>query len=262
MDFAKAFDRIDHRILLTKLSELGFSDALVSFFRSYLTDRFQFVTYNCFKSSLYEITSGVPQGSNLGPLFFCLFINDLNDVIGCQKLFFADDLKIFSSIISIDDCIDLQVALDNVVHWCNTNRLNLNISKCKVVTYTRKSYAITYNYQVDLQALVRVDALKDLGVHFDSKLSFSGHVEQIVSSSTRMLGFIIRLSQDFQDKDVLITLFSAYVRSKLEYCSLVWNPIYDCYIKSIESVQRKFLKFLIFRIDGRYPTEAVIISIY
>ena len=70
-----------------------------------------------------------------------------------------------------------------------------------------------------------------------------------------MLGFIIRLSQDFQDKDVLITLFSAYVRSKLEYCSLVWNPIYDCYIKSIESVQRKFLKFLIFRIDGRYPNR-------
>ena len=72
-DFSKAFDRIDHRILLAKLSELGFSDALVSFFRSYLTDRFQFVTYNCFKSSLYEIPSGVPQGSNLGPLFFLSF---------------------------------------------------------------------------------------------------------------------------------------------------------------------------------------------
>ena len=114
-DLSKAFDRIDHRFL-AKLSELGFSDALVNFFRSYLADRFQFATCNCFKSCLYEISSGVPQGSNLGLLFFCPFINDLNDVIGCQKLFFADDLKIFSSIISVDDCIDLQVALDNVVH--------------------------------------------------------------------------------------------------------------------------------------------------
>lgn len=252
-DFSKAFDRLDHRILLIKMEQFGFSTSLIQLLSSYLTNRSQYVLYNGFHSNIYKVTSGVPQGSNLGPLLFLIFINDLNNQITCQKLLFADDLKIFSPIKTACDCDSLQADLDNLTHWCSLNLLDLNISKCKTITFSRKVTVINYDYHINSETLTRTDSIKDLGIHFDSELSFSSHIELTVKSSMKMLGFVLRLGQDFQDNVVLINLYFAYVRSKLEYCSLVWNPIYACYIDSLESVQRKFLKFLCFRIDGRYP---------
>lgn len=254
-DFSKAFDRIDHCLLLSKLQLYGCSTVLVQFFSSYLTNRLNYVTYNGFTSNPYTVTSGVPQGSNLGPLFFALFVNDLNDTLSCKKLFFADDLKIFASINSIDDCHMLQRELNKVAQWCHLNSLVLNITKCKVVTYSRKDELIDYDYHIDTQSLSRTDSTRDLGVFFDSKLSFAKHIELTVSSSMKTLGFILRLSQVFHDNGVLIKLFYCYIRSKLEYCSLIWSPIYEYQVKSIESVLRKFLKFLCFRTDGRYPNR-------
>lgn len=256
-DFSKAFDRINHTILLAKLDRYGFSHMLVNLFSSYLSNRLQYVTYNGFKSSTYSATSGVPQGSNMGPLLFSLFINDIDDILKCDKLLFADDLKIFAPINSVDDCSNLQSELNKLVGWCGSNHLSLNISKCKVITYSRKANSTIYDYHIDSQSLSRTDSTKDLGIYFDNKLTFSKHIDTTVSSSMRTLGFILRLGQDFRSNDVLIKLFFTYVRSKLEYCSLTWNPIYDCHIQSIESVQRKFLKYLTFRIDGRYPHRGI-----
>lgn len=254
-DFSKAFDRIDHNILLYKLSAYGFTANAVQLLKSYLSNRYNYVTYNGFKSGVYPITSGVPQGSNLGPLLFSLFVNDLNVSVTCNKLIFADDLKIYSSINSLHDCMALQNELNKVSQWCNSNKLQLNISKCKVISYTRKTNPILFHYNVDTEVLLRTDTTRDLGVCFDNKLSFSEHIQQTVSASLKRLGFVVRQGRVFEDNEVLIKLFFTFVRSKLEYCCLIWNPYYNYYNKLVESVQKKFLKFLAFHVDGVYPNR-------
>nr|CAI5866027.1 unnamed protein product [Callosobruchus analis] len=104
-DFTKAFDKISHQRIIDKLQLFGFSERLLNFFSSYLNERLQYVSYNGFKSHSYIVTSGVPQGANLGPLLFLYFINDLSNILTCHKLLFADDLKIYSQINDITDCL-------------------------------------------------------------------------------------------------------------------------------------------------------------
>ena len=137
-DFKKAFDQIDHHILLEKLNSFRFSNSLLLLFRSYLFNRKIFVRYRNFVSKPFCPNSGVPQGSNLGPLLFLLYINDVVDSLFCHKLLFADDLKIFHSISVPEDCDILPENINALSSWCASNRLLLNKNKCFKVTYSRK----------------------------------------------------------------------------------------------------------------------------
>ena len=137
-DLSKAFDKLDHGILLSKLRSIGFDNTLLQLLQSYLSNRKFFVSYNGYTSIKNTAKSGVPQGSNLGPLLFLLFINDLPNSLFCETLMYADDVKIFSTINSYNDCLTLQFNLSVLHEWCITNRLKLNIDKCKIVTFTRK----------------------------------------------------------------------------------------------------------------------------
>ena len=133
-DFSKAFDRLDHGIIATKMSLLGFHPSLVQFFLSYLQDRIQCVEFNGFVSRRFVATSGAPQGSNLAPLIFSLFVNDIVSNLQCETLLFADDLKLFRVVRDPGDCHLLQHDLDTLSGWCLMNRLPLNVNKCKKVT--------------------------------------------------------------------------------------------------------------------------------
>lgn len=252
-DFSKAFDSIDHVLLIRKLQTFGFSDSLGCLISSYLSDRQQFVTFNGFRSNFYTAASGVPQGSNIGPLLFLIFINDLPDLLGCEKLLFADDLKIFTKIKTPTDCSHLQADLLVLQKWCTQNALSLNIAKCKIVTYTLKKNAIKYNYSINNELLGRCDSVKDLGVTFDSQFSFIPHIDLTISIALKMLGFICRNCNSFTDEDALKSLYFALVRSRLDYAAIVWQPLSDCHKFALERVQRKFLKFLTFRKTGTYP---------
>lgn len=106
---------------------------------------------------------------------------------------------------------------------------------------------------MDGEVVPRSDSVRDLGVLFDSKLTFSDHICSITTTAMKTLGFIIRTCRGFHDITAMKTLYYAYVRSKLEYCSVVWYPQYHIYKDMIEAVQRKFLKFLAFKRDGVYP---------
>ena len=256
-DFQKAFDQVDMYILIQKLESSGFSMGLLNLFRSYLLGRRQFVEIEGFRSAEYTVKSGVPQGSNLGPLLFLLFINDLADSLTCLKLFFADDLKIFSKITSVDDCKHLQNELNSLDEWCANNKLNLNLSKCFVVSYSRKKSPIKYNYAIKSQELIRCTTIKDLGVTFDEALSFNFHLLNISLSASKSLGFIIRNCRAFESQTALKVLFYSFVRSKLEYAVIVWHPIYQTYIKRLESTQRKFVKYLAFKEDHAYPERGI-----
>lgn len=252
-DFSRAFDTIDHRILLTKLEHLGCNPQLVKFFQSYLLNRSSYVSYNGYNSNSFITSSGVPQGSNLGPLLFNIYINDLFEELGSNVLGYADDLKIFNSAVNESECSLLQTRLEVIAHWCQRNGLCLNVAKCNVISYNRKSTPLLFPYSVDTMIIPRRTCIRDLGVTFDIKLSFSEHIMNITKSASKCLGFVIRQSREFTNISTMSVLYYAFVRSKLEYASLVWFPHYLYLNLYLEKVQKRFLKYLSFRIDGIYP---------
>lgn len=254
-DFSRAFDTISHNILLAKLEEFGFSVSLIHFFRTYLIDRSYYVAYGGFRSRPFLAVSGVPQGSNLGPLLFLLFIDGLMNSVDCHKLLYADDLKIYCNINSIADCLHLQSQIDVIVNWCKLSSLKLNANKCKVISFSRKKSPIIFDYTLNNVTLERHFGTKDLGIFFDCELNFSEHINNISKSSSRLLGFIIRNCRHFTNEAALKTLYFSLLRSKMEYGSLIWYPIYENQSLTLESIQRKFLKYLSFKINGIYPGQ-------
>lgn len=244
-DFAKAFDRVNHRVLIAKLKSIGFDSSLLDWISSYLQDRIQYVKIGGSLSEPIFVTSGVPQGSHIGPLLFVLFVNDIPSYIrNSTCLLFADDLKIFHSIQTVDDCLLLQEDLNRLASWCQHNLLDLNVSKCQSLTCLRCINPITFNYQINNVELENVNFKKDLGVILDPQLTFNSHVDYIVSNAFRMLGFIRRNTKEFSDPYALKALYFAFVRSVLDYCSTIWNPYYHNHSLRIERVQKCFTRFV------------------
>lgn len=244
-DYSKAFDRIDHKILLQKLLQAGIHGDLYRWFVSYIENRSQAVVLNGYRSKWSIVPSGVPQGSLLGPLLFNIFINDVTQCIKySQLLLYADDMKIFKKITSFEDCQLLQNDLDSFEQYCLINKLDLNVKKCFFITFTRKVKIIKFKYFIKRHELEQVDSVRDLGVIHDSKLTYERHVDHIVKKAYRTMGFVLRASSQFSNLKVLKILYCSLVRSVLEYCSQVWNPLYNVYIDRIESIQRRFLKHL------------------
>ena len=244
-----------HGILLAKLSAVGFSESTVEFIDSYLSNRSSYVTYNGFKSTPFIATSGVPQGSNLGPLLFNIYINDLLTELSGGVLAYADDLKIYAAVSSLNDCGMLQSDLVSISEWSRKNKIKirLNIDKCMVVTYFRDATVVKYDYNVEGVGLRRQEEVVDLGVVFDARLTFDAHIAGIVGAATRTLGFVMRSCKGFRDITTLKRLYCAFVRSRLEYASVVWHPHYVFQQLALERVQRRFLRYISFKSTGVYP---------
>lgn len=256
-DFEKAFDRVNHLLLLSKLHYYGLSENSLKFFSSYLHKRKQFVMYRGFCSKNIVVDSGVPQGSNLGPLMFLIFINDITSCVKNSRiLMYADDLKIFKNIESIDDCHLLQSDINNLVTWSKSN-LKFNVKKCAVMTYTRKTGPgiLNFNYNMDGAVLCRKSTFKDLGVVFDSKLYFSDHVLATCKAAYSVLGFIHRSSSFLKNINSIKLLFCSLVRSRLEYASVVWYPHQVYLLNMIETIQKKFLRLLYFKTFGYFTFD-------
>ena len=255
-DFSKVFDSVNHKMLLKKLKYLGIHGILLKWIENYLVDRLQNVKYKSFISKDINVKSGVPQGSHLGPLLFILFINDIKfKLSSCSFLMYADDLKLYSEIKSLQDCITLQLNLDSLVSWCNVNKLQLNILKCKIMTFSRMRSNINFQYSINGEILETVSLMKDLGVLFDSKLKFSDHIDQIITKATRLLGFIRRMTTNFTNPKSFRTLYLTLVRPILLYASSVWSPIYENHSKKLERIQHKFLNFVAWKL--RLPSPRI-----
>lgn len=243
-DLSKAFDKVSHRRLCQKLIKLGFPPYWVEWIRSYLTNRTQRVKIGNTTSSLFNVLSGVPAGSHLGPLLFVLFVSDIGDVIKFSKfLMYADDIKLFVAIESIEDCLRLWHDVEAVAKWCNENGLPLNEKKCVAFSFTRKRTPIMFDYSINGNILLRPDNVSDLGVTMDSRLSGVAHIDKTIGRANALLGFIIRCAREFKDPYTIKTLFCTLVRSILEYASVIWTPTYAIHDQRIESVQKKFLLF-------------------
>ena len=236
----KAFDKVDHYVVINKLRQFAFSDGLLQFIFSCLSNRVQFVRVNNYESNNYFANSGVPQGSHLGPLIFLLFINDIvYSIKNCKIVLFADDLKMYKIIRNCDDPILMQLDINNIFKWSIDNRLPFNTQKCKIMTFSRNKQTIHFPYSMDNLVLEKVELKTDLGIKFDSKLSFNEHVLYVANLGYRNLGFIIRNSKSFKNMETLLTLYSNFVRSRLEYCSIVWCPFYTKYIQGFREYTKK-----------------------
>lgn len=243
-DLKAAFDKVDHNILLAKLGKLGCSPSFVEWLRSYLCDRKLAVKIGSSISRWFVSSSGVPQGSNLGPLLFSLFMNDAIIHIGdgfC--LVYADDLKLYVLINGKEDCHKLQTLLNKFVSWCRVNRMQLSISKCFVVSFHRKMSHVSFDYTIDGELLNRTQIIRDLGVCLDSTLSFRNHHEEIIDKARRQLGFMCKLSKEFRDPYTLKSLYVSLVRPILETASIVWDPYHSTVASRIESIQKRFIRF-------------------
>ena len=248
LDFSKAFDCISHDLLLYKLKHFyGLDGSLLMWIQNYLTDRSQRVLIDGKCSDWLPVTSGVPQGSILGPLLFLLFINDLPSIASnCTTALFADDSKCFREINDFNDCILLQNDLDRMFEWSQSWNMNFNPMKCKVLTITRRCQKLCFNYSLDGTSLEHVGTFTDLGVVVDEKLSFNSHIEQLITKCNKMCGFIKRSLGFTAPSHVKFRLYLLTLcLSLLDYCSQVWSPQNATYAKKIESVQRAMSKYVL-----------------
>lgn len=250
-DFSKAFDKVNHAILLEKMNGMGFSDRLIQLLHSYLVNRNQYVECHGYRSECFTPTSGVPQGSNLGPLLFLIFINDIKNHIQYSKfLMFADDFKLFLEISSNSDCQKLQQDINSIYDWSLKNKLPFNINKCLVLSYTRKTELLKFDYIMGKTTLDRKTETKDLGIIFDDKLNFNNHIEKLNQSCFKTLGFVFRITRDFQGTESIMKIYNALIRTKLEYASVIWNPYYLYQKLSVEKVQKRCLRYCYFKQTG------------
>lgn len=262
LDFAKAFDKVNILILMAKLKAYGISGPLLSWLGSYLTGRSLMVKCDGASSLPFPVLSGVPQGSHLGPLLFLLFINDIGNDICAEFLLFADDVKLFNRISSTQSQTSLQQALDNISQWCTINSMELNVSKCQVITFKRGSFADIANYRINGIGLRRVDSVNDLGVIMTSTLSPLEHLLSVSSRASSLLGFIMRSTRGFQSPHSIVILYKSLVRPVLEYGSVIWSPHLIGHIEILNKIQLRFVRMLGTRLGYTFlgtPVEDVML---
>ena len=238
-----------HQRLLQKLTSYGLCGKVLSWLKGFLLDRYQRAMLNGSFSSWCPVTSGVPQGSVLGPLLFTLYINDIPNIVHTNLSFFTDDSQAYAIIKSLEDSQQLQANLDSIQYWCQIWLLKLNLLKCKVMRVGHSSIASEYvlwdNDSGEFVQLPEVDHEKDLklGVWISSNLKPSLHCCKAAASAMKVLS-MIRKSFANISKDLLTFLYKTYVKPHLEYCSAIWSPYLAKDIDVLEKVQMRATRLI------------------
>ena len=266
-DIAKAFDTVDHNLLLNKLSQFGLTGNILQWFKNYLTGRQQRVLLNGVISDTLPISSGVPQGSILGPLLFLIYVNDLPSSISSPSVgisLCADDTKCFSVVESPADACALKTEARNVEKWALSWRLKFNPQKCKVLSVTRKHHPIVAEYNINSEIMQHVDTQRDLGVTFSSDLKWNKHIYEQVTKANRILGMLKRLTVKLLNVNTRRCLYLTLVRSHLAYASQVWSPQNTTMCMELKRIQRRATKFILalpFRTDESYKSRLVTLKL-
>ena len=246
LDLRKAFDTVPHQRLVNKLDGYGVKGNILAWVHDFLSNRTQHVKINNSSSDSVPVTSGVPQGSVLGPILFIYYINDMPDLVNCSMKIFADDTKVYSQVPTPELRDKLQQCIDKMMEWTDTWLLRFNTSKCKVLHIGKNNPQYDY-YMTDGNSRNKLDstvAEKDLGVIIDPNLDFDNHISATVKKANRLSGMLMR-NITYKHKDIILPLYKSLIRSVLEYGNPVWNPHLRKHINLIEGVQRRITKCII-----------------
>ena len=224
IDFIKAFDTVEHNILLQKLYHYGIRGNALQLFNSYLTNIHQYVNYNNTSSDMKSITCGVSQGSILGPLLFLLYINDIASVSNILfSILFADDTTLFYSSKNLQELSDVvNNELSKIMEWLNANRLSLNIDKTNLMIFRPKGKKESCpTIHINGSSIQGVDDAKFLGVIIDNKLSWNEHIKCISRQIAKGTGIIIKACKSFE-YETLLNLYNALIFPHIKYGIHVW----------------------------------------
>ena len=225
VDFQKAFDTVDHHILLKKLEYYGVRGISNKWFASYLSNRKQFVSINSYKSNLADVKCGVPQGSILGPLLFLVYINDLHAAIKYSEVHhFADD----TNLLNFNSCVksvnkQVNYDLKNLSNWLKANNISLNVSKTELVLFTSSKKQLDCDLKIKLNGkrLYETDSVKYLGIQIDKRLTWKQHINLVALKLNKANAMLSKL-RHVLDIKTLRSVYYAIFESHLCYASLVW----------------------------------------
>ena len=257
LDFSKAIDKVNHSKLLWKLHQYGIRGHVLNWVRAFLGSRSQRVVIEGEESESIPVTSGVPQGSVLGPILFLIYINDLPDEVCSQVRLFADDTALYLTMESEDSGSTLQSDLDILSMWETRWDMEFNPSKCQVVHVAGSKRPVKRDYILHGQVLESVTCAKYLGVDISCSLTWNSHIDRITGSANRTLGFLRRNIKTRMSK-VRETAYNTLVRPQLEYASAVWDPHNKNRISQIEQVQRRAARWTVSNFDRKASVTKIV----
>ena len=245
IDFRKAFDTVNHKILLGKLKSYGIRGLANQFLASYLTDRVQCVHFNSVKSKFNKIEIGVPQGSVLGPVLFLFYINDLSCVSNeLSTVLFADDTTLYASGKNFSDLSQIiNSEFVKIKNWTYANRLSLNLEKTIVMSFSMNKNLPNPTIYFENNSFTVTNQTKFLGLIIDDQLKFSSHLQLVSLKLSKTVGIIYRV-KTYLPRKVLVQLYYSLVYPYLTYCVNIWGSTYDTHLKPIEILQKKILRLI------------------
>ena len=249
LDLSKAFDTVNHSILLKKLEYYGVRGIAKDWFCSYLSNRRQLVSIGNVTSELKPITCGVPQGSVLGPLLFLLYINDFNkSAPDLDFHLFADDSNLFCSHKSLQ-CLEAKVndELNNVNNWLCANKLSLNIDKSNFVIFhpSQKKVQFPINLKIKNKILEEKKHVKYLGIIMDCNLNWKQHIHELSKKISRSIGILCKL-RHYVPQSILIQIYYSIIYPFLIYGVVIWGNTYKSNIYPLVILQKKAIRIITF----------------
>ena len=264
LDFSKAFDKVDHVILLHKVKDLGITGKLVQWFYHFLTNRKHFVRLHGGPSDDHPVISGVPQGTVLDPLLFIIMIAEINrDIVSSKLISFADDTRVYSQIANIEDRDSLQQDLNSVYKWASDNNMFFNAKKFHYLPLSSSQASNKSNISINpsMDIIPQSTDVPDLGIIMSKDCSFDSHISRLSRKCKNLSGWILR-SFVSRDKLNMLTLFKYLVISRLDDASQLWSPHKISQTTQTEKVQWSFTKHIAGLRDLSYHERLQTLKLY